>query len=60
MKFATCDCPVGATYHALNCPTSPGKPQNLPRWMKDQLRRERYGVRSDVVFPEEETDDGNT
>jgi len=34
VKFAGCNCDVGMTYHALNCPTSPGKFQNLPEWAK--------------------------
>lgn len=34
MRFATCNCPVGMRFHALNCPTSPGEEQRLPAWMK--------------------------
>lgn len=34
MKFVACNCPVGMTYHALNCPDKPGQPQNLPAWAK--------------------------
>ena len=34
MKFVACNCPVGMTYHALNCPDKPGRPQNLPKWAK--------------------------
>lgn len=39
MKFATCNCPVGMKYHALNCPTRPGEPQNLPTWAKPKRKR---------------------
>ena len=39
LRFATCNCPVGMKYHALNCPTSPGREQNLPTWTRRARKR---------------------
>ena len=42
MKFASCNCPVGVKFHALNCPTSPGEEQRVPEWAKRDLKADRY------------------
>lgn len=44
LRFVGCNCPVGMKYHALNCPDRPGRPQNIPVWLKPKSTAAAAGL----------------